>query len=741
MTTDLLSDLDSRFFADNLLTSEDWDACLYQCESMEEGEDGEYTRRPKYETSFDNDLVLTLDPDNPTSPWRHLDDNLLTGAEMNKTWDSPILKDKMTITQPLPVDMLFRVKAEPPSPASSLASDCSLTSLPDSQITVKGENPPTPPYMFGDVLSPPLGTCEVTVASAPQAQPQSHLLPQQHQTAVNNGIDALATVHPTAATIKASTILSSKPPIQPRPVCLSALPVPQSPSPAKALILHSLPSMDQSRPVVLSQSVCLGSTPAIVKMEPVSPIMPHGHSPTAPFPSKPVVPASSLPGSNGIDVSVCQSHVSQSVSRIESLSLSVFTVESYAVQSAAVFSPPAVSQMKVMKRQQRMIKNRESACQSRKKKKEYLQNLEGQLMEAQQENERLRRENQALRERLVGKEGSESGNNKRAVCVMAVLLFMTFSFGPVSITDRKLETGLHEEVVPHAGRRLLEFETAQEHSRVEERMDPEEEEAGEDGWKGGEVERESTDSYQFRNLSDVFSDVKDLVLQDIDRYFTSNDCRQFNRSESLRLADELRGWVHRHQIDRKKSGGKPKMVKKAKIAQKAQLRKTNFSRYLPIPAHRSIESQIQVFPAGPEISYSDFMDAIDRREDTFYVVSFRRDHLLLPAISHNKTTRPKMSLVMPAMSVNESLYNKSHEMMMQVDCEVMDTRIIPIKASDVPPSLRDPPSAPPAHHHHSNHTSLRGRHHPHTGGAESPRQPLPIRRREAEYYISQGGQV
>ncbi|KAJ8339803.1 hypothetical protein SKAU_G00344360 [Synaphobranchus kaupii] len=202
------------------------------------------------------------------------------------------------------------------------------------------------------------------------------------------------------------------------------------------------------------------------------------------------------------------------------------------------------------------------------------------------------------------------------------------------------------------------------------------------------------------------------------------DCRQFNRSESLRLADELRGWVHRHQIDRKKSGGQaPRSPRKLKSPQ----------------AHRAIESQLQVFP-GPEISYNDFLDAIDRREDTFYVVSFRRDHLLLPAISHNKTTRPKMSLVMPAMSVNESLFNSSqgYEMMMQVDCEVMDTRIIPIKASAVPPSLRDPPPAPPPHHHHGNHTSLRGRH-THAGAAASPRQPLPGRGEGAGVLHQSGG--
>lgn len=666
----LLSEPDSRFCADNLLTSADWDACLYQCEDMEE----EFTGELKYDTSLDSDLVLTLDPDDLTSPWKNL--------ELDLTGDLSILKDEATVTQPLPVDMFFQVKTEPPSPASSLTSDSSIPAVCEPQVTVKSENPPTPPYMYGDVLVPPLAGVEVTVASAPQ--PVVPLSTHTHTTVLSP-----------AATLKASSIVSSKPLLQPKPVCVTALPVAPSATAAKALILQSVPvtvpALEQSStPVVLSPSVCLASAPAIVKMEPLSPSMPHCSSPSAPQ-SKPIVPATAaaaLPGNCGGDID-----------------------------------------MKVLKRQQRMIKNRESACQSRKKKKEYLQNLEAQLRDAQQENERLRRENHTLRLRLAGKEATESGSNKRAVCVMILFLFITFTFGPVSLKERPLEAGLQEAAVPLTGRHLLEFEGSQvrRNRRMEKKTKPEDG-GEEEEWRRTEAEKEEVLSYQFRNQSGVFSDVKDLLLQDIDRYFSSSDCRQFNRSESLRLADELRGWVHRHQINRK-SDGKPKAVKKTKIAQKAQHKKMNFSRYLPIQTHHSIESQLQVLP-GPEISYSDFLDAIDRREDTFYVVSFRRDHLLLPAISHNKTTRPKMSLVMPAMAINDSVYNASqsgYEMMMQVDCEVMDTRIIPIKSSVVPPSLRDPPPVPPTHHHHSNHTSLRSR------------NQHPSRRRPAGYFISQSG--
>ena len=92
--------------------------------------------------------------------------------------------------------------------------------------------------------------------------------------------------------------------------------------------------------------------------------------------------------------------------------------------------------MKALKRQQRMIKNRESACLSRKKKKEYVTSLEGMLSDMNKENQKLKQENVALRERVSALERecetlrsstAIGSNTKKATALFAVLLVLSFN--------------------------------------------------------------------------------------------------------------------------------------------------------------------------------------------------------------------------------------------------------------------------------------------------------------------------
>ena len=98
---------------------------------------------------------------------------------------------------------------------------------------------------------------------------------------------------------------------------------------------------------------------------------------------------------------------------------------------------------------------------------------------------------------------------------------------------------------------------------------------------------------------------------------------------------------------------------------------------------------LNLYSNTPRNSFASFFEAIERRDDTFYVVSFSGDHLLVPATNNNKvwgtqivlktflhsfcqTSRPLMSLMLPAVvSNNSSDSNQSDTVaMMKIDCQV-----------------------------------------------------------------------
>ncbi|KAK5907553.1 hypothetical protein CesoFtcFv8_005387 [Champsocephalus esox] len=345
--------------------------------------------------------------------------------------------------------------------------------------------------------------------------------------------------------------------------------------------------------------------------------------------------------------------------------------------SLTLRSPSSDDDSKISQRQQRMIKNRESASMSRKKKKDYLLTLEGRLKFALYENESLKSENGNLKRQL---EGILSENTvlkvtapkRRAVCLMAVLVFVMLNVGPMGLFQGGPGSKLRDVSLQQGGRHLLAFSSEAE---TETEMDPD---------SLGPGPSETGDSSEDKAL---------MVVKDPILLRPPAPCQPpVNRTKCLELAHELRGWVHRHEVQqtksRRMSNGNHKPTRTILKAENKEDAQTLTVRYTDTPEEKNPGNELQVYYA-PHHTYSDFFDELNRRGDTFYVVSFRRDHLLLPATSHNKGSRPKMSVVLPAMNINDSIIrDKDYEVMMQIDCEVTNTRIIHIRSSSIPPLLR-----------------------------------------------------
>jgi hypothetical protein len=150
-----------------------------------------------------------------------------------------------------------------------------------------------------------------------------------------------------------------------------------------------------------------------------------------------------------------------------------------------------------------------------------------------------------------------------------------------------------------------------------------------------------------------------------------------NRTESIRLDFELRRWIGGHP-DREnwtkfsKTDLELKSLNKMLNIRSFNVKGKSVPSNLRLPPKRALRREkiksnpmkdmsptninaVQVF--SPLLrEHAKLFDTLGRRDDTFYVVWFTGEHLLLPASRKSSTSRPKMSLILPAVPVNGMFY-------------------------------------------------------------------------------------
>ncbi|XP_046971198.1 cyclic AMP-dependent transcription factor ATF-6 beta [Vanessa cardui] len=363
------------------------------------------------------------------------------------------------------------------------------------------------------------------------------------------------------------------------------------------------------------------------------------------------------------------------------------------------------AEIRALKKQQRMIKNRESACQSRQKKKEYVTALEQQLLEAHQEIARLRLENRLLRDQLESNGRSRKIPRldssilipKKNIAVIFAMVFMVSLNWNVIGWNTKPFSGPSSTHVNT--RHLL--------------------------WAEDNKDVLNTDYDQFTNRSAEGIDCQNTTL---------NDFANINQTESIRIVGELKRWIgggktlnwtntqkrHKVYLDEKQLPGG--LLETYRLFNKLNLDSNlidiphnknvkNIRDKLRRRLRRNVPTEKDIFPDGDmyyerlyhkplrksanEFNMDDFgewnalLQALHRRDDTFYVVGVGKgQHLLLPAVTHNATRPPKMALILPARSGNDSIMN-DHVTLMQIDCSVVNTTLVKLKSDTLPESLRD----------------------------------------------------
>lgn len=619
METDFVSEVDRKFFANNMLSNEDWEASMELTELM-----GLDSHLPNLE--FVNDLQLPAD-DSAMFPGVATHDDLLN--DWSDSSDSGV-------SGMLPVSPDCDVmKHEPLSPTLSHHSDScdsgisQVSDLPQSVNCSLGSPPHTP----GSVSSPASSQCAftslVTDTDLTTSVPISYeyvMSPSSH----TNTNSIITTVD--GSSVNINTILSTKIPIQPKPE------VPDHSSLNKSKTVTQ--GAKQKSLVLTAEEFQRLASQGVLRFEPPK--------------QESILKPQMLP----VSAPVTQVH-----------SIPVCSSRNFCYDD---------KDSKALKRQQRMIKNRESASLSRKRKKEYMSSLECRLKEFSDENEKLRLENHSLKRKLTELHSENETLKKsftisptlKKTIVLGLFIMLSLNLGTwsnIMLTDR--QTDLKVQLPVHKGRQLMAVQEEQE-----------------SGW-----------SADF----DTVNKLHDLIMEyggsPQDRYNATDVppmCpTYFNKTESMRLAEQLAGWMSRHEEKKKKvvkievKPEKEKQIRPISTLSHAMRGEVHLTdrKYKRV---NSKYNQLQLYEGAD--SGRDFLKALHRRNDTFYVLSFDEDYYLVPAVYHNKTSRPRMSLVMPAVALNESMMPGEGQVgMMQIDCEVMNTQLIHVQKTSIPRNARE----------------------------------------------------
>lgn len=142
----------------------------------------------------------------------------------------------------------------------------------------------------------------------------------------------------------------------------------------------------------------------------------------------------------------------------------------------------------------------------------------------------------------------------------------------------------------------------------------------------------------YKNLTDQDGD--DMSINSFSEMFALKDTIDSMYQQMKDISSQMESFQKRSKLQlgiKKRNHLKGKKARSLEIYQKQKPRK---------------ESDLAFYYSGFGKKYAKFFEEIGRRDDTFYLVSFSGEHLLLPALAYNKTNRPKMSLMLPAMVDN-----------------------------------------------------------------------------------------